>query len=75
LPPGLVQVVVGVPVAVRVMLTSPFPRPAKLPAAVIVVPLSVNVGPRLKCTFAATATKQIIIDSSNTLLTDCLNMS
>src|SRR5262245_12195189 len=52
--PWLVQVTVGVAVAERVMRMSPFPRPARSPAAVNVRPLSVNVGDLgLKWTLAA----------------------
>src|SRR6266540_4323633 len=59
LPPWLVQVVVGMAVAVSVISTSPLPRPASAPAASRVVPRSVNVGlPFLKCTLAAEATDE-----------------
>ena len=52
--PGFEQVEVGVAVAERVTRISPFPRPARSPAAVSVRPLSVNVGDLgLKWTLAA----------------------
>jgi hypothetical protein len=58
LPPAFVQDVVGIPVAERVMSTSPLPRPARFPDAVSVraVPLFVKLGdPGLKWTLAAYA--------------------
>src|SRR5215216_5413509 len=43
-PPLLVQVVVGVPVAVSVTRMSPLPSPVSFPLALRVVPLSVKLG-------------------------------
>jgi len=52
LPPGLLQKVVADVVSIAIN-RSPLPRPAKLKQPVRVVPLSVKVGLRLKCTLAA----------------------
>src|SRR5215208_1682051 len=66
LPPGLVQVTVGVPVAVRVTVRSSFPSPASAPVEDSVRPLSVKVGsPPLKWTFAALATAAVTATSSS----------
>src|SRR5215208_7765667 len=60
LPPGLVQVTVGVPVAVKVTVKSSFPSPASAPVELSVRPLSVKVGsPPLKWTLAAAATAAV----------------
>src|SRR5262245_60053928 len=44
LPPALVQITEGVPVADRVMRMSPLPSPARVPMAVSVTPVSTNWG-------------------------------
>src|ERR671911_337358 len=67
LPPGLVQVVVGVPAAVRVTVMFSLPRPESAPEEDNVRPLSVKVGsalPGLKFT-AALATAAVIATSSS----------
>jgi hypothetical protein len=46
-PDGLVQVAFGFPVAVNLINTSAFPRPARSPVALSVRPLSVNAGSAL----------------------------
>jgi len=63
LPPGLVQVTLGTPDPVSVMVRSWLPSPTRVAHVVNVRPLSVNVGVPLKCTLAALATDANISSS------------
>src|SRR5205085_419011 len=57
LPPGLVQVTVGMPDPVRVIVTSWLPSPTRVPQVVKVrLEFLVKVGVPLKCTLEALAT-------------------